>query len=179
MTEWRWVASLYLALACRLQIRWANCAIVLHILNNKQTPSLENTANTKDRQEIKVKSVREHRCCLAEDYRPSIRVSGHSWETLGKLVVPEGDPGGLWREQLRLVQMNHSIQDSAEPRYLRYQDAYYPQLAFCLQCVACSQSCTMMSSNSYNVCDLKKKKKKTEISTPNLSIQRLATQNII
>lgn len=91
------MASLYLALACRLQIRWAYFATVPHILNNKWTLwfGLENTANTKDRQEIRVRSVTEYRCHLAEDYCPSVSVSGHSWDTLGKLVVPEGDPGGL------------------------------------------------------------------------------------
>lgn len=70
----------------------------LHILNNKQNPwfGLEDSANTKDRQEIQVRSVKEYRCChLAEDYCPSVRVSGHSWDTLGKPAVPAGDPGGL------------------------------------------------------------------------------------
>ena len=91
------MASLYLALACRLQIRWAYFAIVLHILNNEQTPwfGLENIANAKDGQEIQVRSVKEYRCPLAEDYSPSVRVSDHSWDILGKIVVPEGDPGGL------------------------------------------------------------------------------------
>lgn len=91
------MSGIFIFSTSRLQIRWAYFAIVLHIFNNEQTPwfGLENTANAKDRQEIQVRSVKEYRCPLAEDYSPSVRVSDHSWDILGKVVVPEGNPGGL------------------------------------------------------------------------------------
>lgn len=92
-----------------------------------------NTANTKDRQEIQVRSAKEYRCQLTEDYCRSVSASGYSWDTPEKRVVPEGDPGGLQRENLRPLQLNRSVEDlgSAEPQYLRYQCAHYSYLAFC------------------------------------------------
>lgn len=54
--------------------------MVLHVLNSKPTPwsGLENTAHTKDRQEIQVGSVQEYRHQLAEN--SCLAIHGSHWE---------------------------------------------------------------------------------------------------